>query len=274
MPAAAGGEGAGVGVGGVVAERFKDKVVVVTGGAQGIGRAAAVRFAAEGALVVVVDLPKSDLAGCVGQIRKAGGSAVAVEADVTRQADVEAYVAKAQSEYGGIDFFFNNAGILGVNRPLLEYPEETFDRVFAVNVKAVWTGIKLVAPVIIRRGGGAIVNTASIAGLRGTPGLLAYTASKHAVIGMTRTASLELVKQGVRVNAVCPAPIDTPMGVELDKGFDPLDPKAGHERSLARIPMGRYGQPEEVAALVAWLCSEDASFVNGGMYTVDGGAMA
>ena len=254
--------------------RFKGKVVVVTGGAQGIGRAAVQRFAGEGASVVAVDLPGTDLAGCVGAVTKAGGTAIAVEADVTRRADVENYVARAESEFGGIDCFFNNAGILGVNRPLLEYPEETFDRVFAVNVKAVWTGIKLVAPVIIRRGGGAIVNTASIAGLRGTPGLLAYTASKHAVIGMTRTASLELVKQGVRVNAVCPAPIDTPMGVELDKGFDPLNPQAGHERSLARIPMGRYGQPEEVAALVAWLCSEDASFVNGGMYTVDGGAMA
>jgi NAD(P)-dependent dehydrogenase (short-subunit alcohol dehydrogenase family) len=254
--------------------RFKDKAVVITGAAQGIGRAAALRCASEGARIVAVDLPGSDLAGLLAEIKKAGGQAIAVEADVTRRADVERYVAKAGSEFGGIDCFFNNAGILGVNRPFLEYPEEMFDKVFAVNVKAVWTGIQLVAPAIIRRGGGAIVNTASIAGLKATAGLVAYTASKHAVVAMTKTASIELVKQGVRVNAVCPGPIETPMGEQLDKGLDPQNPKAGHERSVARIPMGRYGRPEEVAAVVAFLCSAEASFCNGGLYTIDGGALA
>jgi 3alpha(or 20beta)-hydroxysteroid dehydrogenase len=149
-----------------------------------------------------------------------------------------------------------------------------FDRVMAVNVKAVWLGMKLVAPVIAARGGGAIVNTASTAGLRGTPNLVAYTASKHAVVGMTRTAAIELVRRGIRVNAVCPAPIDTPMAAELDTGFNPRDPQAFHTRMAATIPMRRYGTPEEVAALVAFLLSDDAGYINGGLYTVDGGAMA
>ena len=254
--------------------RFQDKVVVVTGGAQGIGRAAAVRFATEGARVVAVDLPGSDLGECVAAVEEVGGEALAVEADVTIRADVEGYVAAATERFGGIDIFVNNAGILGVVQPLLDYPEDVFDRVFAVNVKAVWIGMKLVAPAIIRRGGGAIVNTASIAGLRATPGLVAYTASKHAVVALTRTASLELVRQGVRVNAVCPAPIETQMGRLLDESFGPEDPKAAHDRLESRIPMGRYGDPEEVAAIIAFLSSADASYVNGGIYTVDGGMMA
>jgi 3alpha(or 20beta)-hydroxysteroid dehydrogenase len=157
---------------------------------------------------------------------------------------------------------------------LTDYPEEMFDRVIAVNLKGVWLRLKTVAPAMIARGGGAIVNTMSIAGLRGTPHLIAYTASKHAVVGITRTASMELVRHGIRVNAICPAPIDTAMAAEMEKKARPGDPGAFHARMESSIPMRRYGTAEEVAALVTFLLSDDASYINGGIYPVDGGSMA
>jgi 3alpha(or 20beta)-hydroxysteroid dehydrogenase len=248
--------------------RFSGKVVLITGGAGGIGRAAAVRFASEGARVVLVDLAAAALAESVAAVEKVAGEVLAMEADVTRFADVERYAEAAIARFGAIDVFFNNAGVLGAVKPLVEYPEETFDRVLAVNVKAVWLGMKAVAPRMRARNGGAIVNTASIAGLRGSPNIIAYTASKHAVVGMTRAAALELARQGIRVNAVCPAPIETPMARQLEtEGVK-------RERLTATIPMRRYGSPEEVAALVAFLASPDAAYITGAIYTVDGGAMA
>ena len=247
--------------------RITGKVVLITGGGGGIGRAAAVRFASEGARVALVDLTAETLRQSVAAVEKVDGEVLAVEADVTKAADVERYAAAAVERFGGIDIFFNNAGVLGALKPLVDYPEETFDRVIAVNVKAVWLGMKVVAPRMRARGGGAIVNTASIAGLRGSPNIIAYTASKHAVVGMTRAASLELARHNIRVNAVCPAPIETPMARQLE-----VDVK--RERLTATIPMRRYGSPEEVAELVAWLASDDAAYITGAIYTVDGGAMA
>jgi len=146
--------------------------------------------------------------------------------------------------------------------------------VMAVNVKAAWMGMRLVAPVLISRGGGSIVNTASIAGLRGSPGLLAYSVSKHAVVGMTRSAAAELAPRGVRVNAICPAPIETPMGKLLEEGFSPGSPQVFRERMIGRIPMARYGSAQEVAAMAVFLCSPDASYLTGGAFPVDGGATA
>jgi 3alpha(or 20beta)-hydroxysteroid dehydrogenase len=247
--------------------RFTNKVALITGGAGGIGHAAAMRFAAEGAHVVLVDVAAAALAESVAAVEKAGGEVLAVEADVTRLTDVERYTEAAMTRFGAIDVFFNNAGVLGAVKPLVEYPEETFDHVIAVNVKAVWLGMKVVAPRMRAGHGGAIVNTASIAGLRGSPNIIAYTASKHAVVGMTRAASLELARHGIRVNAVCPAPIETPMARQLE-----IDVR--RERLTATIPMRRYGAPEEVAALVAFLASADAAYITGAIYTVDGGAMA
>jgi NAD(P)-dependent dehydrogenase (short-subunit alcohol dehydrogenase family) len=221
-----------------------------------------------------VDLAGSDLAGAAAAADEAGGQAITVEADVTKASDVERYVEEAKRRFGGVDIFFNNAGIEGSVIPLTEFPEDVFDRVMAVNVKGVFLGMKVVARAMRERGGGAMVNTASVAGLRGTPGIIAYGASKHAVVGMTKSAARELAGDKIRVNAICPSPIETRMMRSLERGINPDDPDSVKQGMLAQAPLGRYGEPSEVAALVAYLCSDDASYLTGGIYVVDGGWMA
>jgi len=243
--------------------------VVVTGGGGGIGRAVAERFASEGARVALVDVDVAGLEQTADVVRRAGGESLVVRADVTRADDVQRYVSETIARFGGIDGFHNNAGILGDMAPLIEYSEQTFDKVIGVNVKGVWLGMKYVAPAM-RTPGAAIVNTASIAGLMGSRNIVAYTASKHAVIGLTRTAALELAPRGIRVNAICPAPVETNMARQLES----VAGSAMRERLTATLPLRRYGEPAEVAALVAFLCSADAAYITGGIYTVDGGATA
>ncbi|MCA9846145.1 MAG: glucose 1-dehydrogenase [Dehalococcoidia bacterium] len=254
--------------------RYEGKVVIVTGAAGGIGLAAVERFANEGAQVVAVDLAGSALDEAQARADAAGASVLTVTADVTKSSEVEGYVKAAVERFGGVDVLFNNAGIEGWVGPSTEYPEDIFDKVLAVNVKGVWLGMKQVVPEMRKRGGGAIVNTSSVAGLGATATIFAYGASKHAVIGMTKSAAIEFAGDGIRTNAVCPSPIETRMMRSLERGINPDAPEAVHDNMARTNPMGRYGEPAEVAALVAYLCSDEASYVNGAIVTVDGGSRA
>ena len=254
--------------------RFTGRVAIVTGAAGGIGLAACARFASEGASVVAVDLASADLGAAVAAIEGAGGTALAVPADVTNSAQVAGYVDAAREAFGRVDVLFNNAGIEGTYAPMIEYPEESFDQVIAVNVRGVWLGIKHAAPAMIAGGGGAIVNTASVAGLFGSRGISPYSASKHAVAGLTKSAALELATSGVRVNAVCPAPIETRMMRSLEAYIGGDDADDIRKRFAERLPVQRYGEPHEVAALVAFLASDEASYITGSLYPIDGGFTA
>ncbi|MBV8838592.1 MAG: glucose 1-dehydrogenase [Alphaproteobacteria bacterium] len=253
---------------------FTEKVALVTGGGNGIGRAASVAFARQGAKLVVVDRDAAGAEATAGIIRQNGGEAIAVTADVTKSADVKAYVKAAIDKYGRIDCFFNNAGIEGKVAPTADYDEAVFDQVIGVNVKGVFLGLRHVLPEMIRQKSGAVVNTASVAGLVATPGMPAYVASKHAVVGLTKTAAGEVARLGIRVNAVCPGPVDTRMIHALEEQLSPGDPAAVNARYQAAIPSGRYTTVEEIASMVLFLCSDLASNTTGGQFVVDGGRTA
>ena len=249
--------------------RLDNKIALVTGAGSGIGRATALVFAREGAKVVVSDIAVEGGEETVRQIEAAGGEAVFVKADVSKAADVEALVTRTVETYGRLDCAFNNAGIEGGVKPTIDCTEEEFDRTIAVNLTGVWLCMKYEIQHMLSQGGGAIVNTASVAGLIGFPGLPDYVASKHGVLGLTKTAALEYAKSGIRVNAVCPGVIQTPMverGAQLSPGFD--------EIAVSMEPVGRFGQPAEIGEAVVWLCSDAASFVTGHPMTVDGGLVA
>lgn len=245
------------------------KIALVTGGGSGIGRATALTFAREGAKVVVADVVVAGGEETVRLIKAAGGEASFVKADMAKAAEVEALVQKAVATYGRLDCAHNNAGIEGATGKTADYHEADWDRVISINLTGVWLCMKYEILQMLKQGGGAIVNTASDAGLLGVPQMPAYVASKHGVVGLTKTAALEYAKSGIRVNAVCPGVIKTPM-VERITGQRP----GRAERMTAAEPIGRMGKPEEIAEAVVWLCSEAASFVTGLPMPVDGGIAA
>jgi NAD(P)-dependent dehydrogenase (short-subunit alcohol dehydrogenase family) len=254
---------------------FTNKVAIVTGGANGIGRAVAEGFASRGARgVLVVDRDVAAGEDTVAAIRAAGGSAVFTTADVSKSAEVQNFVKLALDTWGAIDCFHNNAGIEGRVARIAEFDEAVFDSVMAVNVKGVFLGLRHVLPVMLKQGHGAIVNTASVAAIFGTPGMSAYVASKHAVVGLTKVAAAEVGPQGIRVNAVCPGPIDTRMVRDIAKQVSPNNPGAVEARYAGSIPLRRYGTAQEVANLVLFLCSDLAGNITGAQYVVDGGRTA
>jgi len=248
---------------------FQDKVVIVTGGSAGIGRATALAFAAEGASVVIGDVLEKQGRDLQARIKTSGGRAIFVRADVAQEADCRALVDAAITEFGGLDAAVNNAGIEQSGRPIVESTPADFDRIMHINVLGVLMGMKHQIPALTRRGGGAIVNISSIAGLIGFPGAPIYVASKHAVIGLTKTAALEHARNNIRVNAVCPGAIQTDM---IDRFIGP-DP-ATRAGLTAAHPLGRFGQPEEIAATILYLCSPASSFITGQYLAADGGYTA
>jgi 3alpha(or 20beta)-hydroxysteroid dehydrogenase len=261
--------------------RLEGTVAIITGAAGGIGRATARRFAAAGAKLALVDAQADGVEAVRAELLSASGRAsdevIAIAADVSRAEEVDRYVERVAAELGVPNVLFNNAGIEGEIAPIQDYSQETFERVMRTNVLGVWLNLAKVARVLLAAGEqGSIVNTASGGALRGLPHMSAYVASKHAVLGLTRTAAVELARSGIRVNAVCPGPVDTRMMESLERQHEAIGISAAdaHAALTANIPAGRFGQPAEIAEVVLFLASDAAAFVNGTALAVDGGRTA
>jgi NAD(P)-dependent dehydrogenase (short-subunit alcohol dehydrogenase family) len=248
-----------------MANSLENKVAIITGGTSGIGRETAVLFAEAGAKVVVAGRREAEGKETVDLMRKAGGDGFFVKTDVAKAADVQALVQKTVDKFGRLDTAFNNAGIEGNWVPMVDISEEDWDRTIDINLKGVWLCLKYEIQQMLKSGGGTIVNMASVAGLMGSPSAAPYCASKHGVIGLTRTAALEQAKQKIRVNAVCPAVIESPMEQRLFS-----EPEV-HKFAVGMHPIGRIGTAREVAEAVLWMCSEKSSFMTGHYMVLDGG---
>ena len=250
--------------------RLANKVAIITGSGSGIGRASALLFAREGAKVVVVDIHESDAAQTAEAAGQAAGSAMALQADVSSQSNCVSIVSKTIEAYGRVDILFNNAGVSSF-KPVVETDEAEIDYVLGTNVKSVFFLSQATIPYMKRHGNGSIINNASITGIVGAPGMAAYATSKGAIITLTRTMALEHAEDGIRVNCICPASIDTPM---LRKSFgETTDPEYARAQNIKRHPLGRLGTPEDIAYFALFLASDESKFVTGGTHVVDGGAL-
>jgi NAD(P)-dependent dehydrogenase (short-subunit alcohol dehydrogenase family) len=251
---------------------LQDRVVLITGAGGAIGRAAATLFAERGAKLACVVRQEPEPSALPPSFLPSG--ALMLKADVTREDEVRQAVAETVARLGRIDIFVNNAGVEGPQARLADYDAADFMQVLEVNVLGVFLGLKHVMPVMTAQGCGSIINTSSVAGVVGFPGLGAYVASKHAVIGLTRTAALEGARAGVRVNSVNPGPIESRMMQSIENQLQPAAPAAAHNQLAQTVPFGRYGKVEEVARLVAFLASDEAEYITGGVHMVDGGMTA
>lgn len=257
-----------------MSDQFTNKAVVVTGASGEIGQAVVKGFLDGGARVLAVDRDTDALSDLAATLASAGDKVITVPTDVTKADQVQNCVKVAMDTFGRVDAYINNAGVEGLVAPIEDYPEEAFDQVIAVNVRGVFLGMKYAVPALRQSGGGSIVNLASVAGLSGGAGTSAYNASKHAVIGLTRSGAVQLGPENIRVNAVCPSPMMGRMMSSLEAGLSPEDPAAIHDFIVSRIPLQRYAETEDVANLILHLSSDQAGFLNGGIYTVDGGMTA